>query len=122
MSLSNFWQYLLSLSWATASNGVVAIVAGVASFGAIRMMDKNTNQAMRCGFVTLAVGLIGYGLSTFVSESWQPGFDALLVGGSLALFIGSRRNAGLLLRATLLSKLSMVVTLYSWLLFFLTVK
>jgi hypothetical protein len=118
---NNYLQYIVSLSWAEASNAVTAIVAGAAAFGVIRSMDAKTSQAIRCGFVTLSAGLFGEGFGTVIPGAWQLGFDALLFGGSLALFIGSRRHAHLVPEG-MLARTSLVTTLYSWMVFFLTVN
>lgn len=119
--LSEAWKHLAALSWLELSNGVVALAGACAAGNAIFMsMDSSTSRAMRCGYVTLTVGLFGQAASIVV-HSWQLGYDALLFGGSLALFLGSRRQAQFMPMPAA-DLLSIVVMFYGWGVFFLSVQ
>jgi hypothetical protein len=120
--LSEYWGYINRLTWVEVSNGAIALLGAGASLRAIFSMDAQTKRAVRCGFVTLATGLFGQGASVFAPSTWQLGYDTLLFGGSLALFIGNRRHIHLGVPEVISPYLAMLAILYSWGVFFLTIK
>ena len=111
--------HLVSLTALEWVNGVLAVLAAGIAFGSINLMNKETvERGVACAFVTFAVGCLGYALPGLLPVAWGPSFDTLLLGGALALLLANRRVS----LGKIVGKLSMGVTVGSWLVFFVAVS
>lgn len=110
----NFAMNFLALGDVEKINVVCALLAAAVAFASLNKMNGLPDKAVRCGIVTFAAGLLGAAIGTV--NHWRPIFDTVLLGGALAMLLGSRRGPGFL-DANMRAGLSLVVTTGSWLLF-----
>lgn len=120
--LSEYSRYLLALRPVEIFNCAMAFAAGtVTGLAIFRSMDARTIRAMRWAFATITVGFFGQGATILFPNTWSLGYDAMLLGGSLALFLGSRRHTQLVPEPWSM-RASLAVTVASWGMFFFNIK
>lgn len=98
-------------------NTALAVLGALIAFGAINRMGIDTERPVIAAFVTVMVGLAGYAFSEVMSAHWQKVFDTLLIGGTCALLIGTRKQT-IWIAPTWMPRLSATVSLTTWVLFF----
>lgn len=102
------------LDWVNGGLAVVGVLVGI---GAIDRMNKQTECTIVAAFVTTIVGLVGYVLGSAMPGHWQNVFDTLLLGGVVAVLIGTRKQT-IWLAPTWMPWISLGVSLGSWTIFF----
>lgn len=118
-SLDPVIAHLVSLTALEWVNGVLALLAAGVAFGSINLMNKETvERGVACAFVTFAAGCLGYALPGLFPLDWGASFDTLLLGGALALLLANRRVS----LGKIVGKLSISVTVGSWMVFFVAVS
>jgi hypothetical protein len=82
---------MISTSMLNFFNAAFAFSTALLIFRAINRMNRGTDHALRVSFTLVCAGLIGEAFSSVLTESWQQSVDALLFGGLMAAFLGTRR-------------------------------
>lgn len=90
--LSNFMATLGGLCWVQWINLLIAIAGVLIVLGACNRMTWQTDGCIRAAFGLVAAGLFGYGLSHFTPDSYRYACDTVLLGGIVALVIGTRKQ------------------------------
>lgn len=99
-------------------NVAIAVIGALVAFGAANRMSKATECTIIVAFATVGAGLGGWVFSSIAPEHWQQPFDSLLLGGIVALLIGTRRQT-IWLAPEWMPKLSIAVSALTWLAFFI---
>lgn len=77
------------LEWLNVGIATLIVLVGI---GAINRMSPQTECTVILAFVTVMAGVVGYALGSVLPERWQTVCDTLLLGGVLALLIGTRKQ------------------------------
>lgn len=80
------------LTWVQWVNAAIAFAGALVALGAVNRMTDATDGCIRVAFALTGAGLIGYGASTIWPESWRHACDTVLIGGLVALLIGTRKH------------------------------
>lgn len=99
----------------------LAAVGGLVALGAIDRMNRLTECTIIAAFVTTAAGLFGYAIGSLMPAHWQQVFDTLLLGGAVAVLIGTRKHTVWIAPAWM-PWISLGVSSGSWILFFAAVS
>ena len=98
-------------------NVALATAGALVAIGAVNRMSRETELPIIAAFATVGAGLIGYTLGSFAPARWQHGMDTVLLGGLLALLVGTRRQT-IWLPPRWMPIISAFVSVGTWLLFF----
>ena len=101
-------------------NFVIAFLGALVAFGAANRMTRATECTIIVAFATVGTGLTAAAISTFFPQSWEKAFETLLLGGVVALLIGTRRQT-IWIRPAWMPWLSLGVSAVTWVAFFVTV-
>lgn len=115
------FAHLASLSMVDWINFVLANCALLVVIGATNKMDRQTEKTIIIAFATIGAGLVGYILGTIFPGHWEKSFDTLLVGGVLALLIGSRKRT-VWIAPELMPRISFAASGVTWGAFLLLMK
>lgn len=106
------------LTWVQWANAGIATAGALVGLGAANRMNTRTECTIIISFFTVGAGLIGYALGTLLPDRWQQACDTVLLGGILALLIGTRRHT-IWIPPELMPKFSYGVSVATWIIFFL---
>jgi hypothetical protein len=98
-------------------NLALAIAGVLIALGAINRMSRQTECTIILSFATVAAGLTGYALGSLMPDAWQRACDTLWLGGVAALLAGSRRQT-IWLAPQWMPKISLGISVVTWLFFF----
>lgn len=98
-------------------NFVIAVIGALVALGAANRMSPKTECTIIFAFATVGVGFIAWAIGTFLPDSWQQAFETLLLGGVVALLIGTRRQT-IWLAPTWMPRISIAVSVVTWIAFF----
>jgi hypothetical protein len=94
-------------------NLIVATAGALVAMGAINRMSRETECTIIASFVTVGAGLIGYALGTVLPGRWQHTMDTVLLGGIVALLVGTRRHT-IWINPALMPRISACVSIATW--------
>jgi hypothetical protein len=101
-------------------NIVVAVAGALVAFGAANRMSRATECTIIFAFTTVGIGFSAWFLGILFPVDWEHAFDTLLLGGVVALLIGTRRQT-IWLQPAWMPRISLAVSAVTWLAFFATV-
>lgn len=102
-------------------NVAIAVLGAFVAFGAVNRMTPETECTIIISFATVGVGLTAWAIgSVSPSPEWVHAYDTLLLGGVVALIIGTRRRT-IWIQPRWMPLLSISVSGVTWLAFFATV-
>lgn len=102
-------------------NVVLALAGALVALGAANRMSRSTERTIIIAFTTVGAGLIGFALATVWPNKWQAACDTLLLGGILALLIGTRK-ATIWIPPAWMPRISYGVSAVTWVAFFVGVR
>jgi len=105
------------LTWVQWVNALLGFGVALVALGAANRMSAHTELTIKISFATVGAGAIGYAASSVWPEGWQHICDTVLIGGILALLIGTRRQT-IWIPPEWMPRLSMGVSVATWAIFF----
>jgi len=104
---------LAVMTWQHWLLAALALVGALVALSAANIMNKATECTIVFSFATTGAGLIGYAIGTVLPDRWQLACDFLLIGGIVALMIGTRRRT-IWFHPRRMPWISLSVTALSW--------
>lgn len=98
-------------------NIILAALGALVSLGAANRMTVKTECTIKIAFATVGVGCIAWVVGTFAPDKWQTPFETLLLGGIVALLIGTRKQT-IWLAPGWMPWISISVSAATWIAFF----
>jgi len=114
-------ELLPDLSWVQWVNAGIATAGALVGLGAANRMSPRTECTIIISFFTVGAGMVGYALGTLLPDRWQQACDTVLLGGMLALLIGTRRHT-IWIPPEWMPRFSYAVSITTWVVFFLGVS
>lgn len=102
-------------------NVLLAMFGALVALGAANRMSRTTERTIIVSFTTTGAGLIGFALGNVWPGGWQPACDTLLLGGVVALLVGTRK-ATIWLPPEWMPAISYGVSAVTWVAFFAGVR
>jgi hypothetical protein len=87
-----FSHALPSLGWVEWVNIIIAIIGALVALGAANRMTASTDGPIKVAFALVGAGLITYGAGSVFPATWRHACDTVLLGGIVALIVGTRKQ------------------------------
>lgn len=108
---------LAELSAVEWVNLCLALAIALVALGAANRMNRETEVTIIVSFSTVGAGALGFALGSLLPERWVDAAYTILLGGVLALLVGTRRQT-LWLPPAWMPKLSIAISAATWAAFF----